>query len=74
MIFMLSTGNSNETALFSYLFLLDVGILAIVMKKSLWVILEPLTIIATYAVYFLWYGQYYGEENLIVAIFFLSLF
>ncbi len=72
--FLLSTGDPNATGLFTYIALLDAGILAVLLLKPRWVILEPLTLAATYAVYFLWYGDAFGEQHLAVAVFFLCVF
>jgi uncharacterized membrane protein len=71
---MLSTGQSNEIGLFTYLALLDIGLLAIVLRKDSWVVLEPLTLAATYLTYFAWHEQHYSEKDLFLTIFFLTLF
>jgi len=72
--FLLSTGQANEVGLFTYIVLLNIGLLAILLKKDAWVILEPLTLAATYLIYFAWLDKYYVEEKLLVAAFFLTIF
>lgn len=72
--FLLSTGQANEVGLFTYIALLNIGLLAILLKKDAWVILEPLTLAATYLIYFTWQDKYYVEEKLLVAAFFLTVF
>ena len=71
---MLSTGTANEIGLFTYLALLNVGLLAIVFAKSEWQIIEPLALIGTWILYFTWYFKYYNESDLLVTVFFISLF
>ncbi len=72
--FLLSTGQANEVGLFTYVALLNVGLLAILLKKDAWVILEPLTLAATYLIFFAWQDKYYVEDKLLVASFFLTVF
>jgi len=71
---MLSTGQSNEAALFTYIALLELGLLAIVSKKDAWFILEPVTLAATYLMYFGWYDEYYTTGALFLTVFFLTIF
>jgi len=72
--FLLSTGEANLVGLFTYVALLDVGILAILKKKDSWVALEPLTLAATYLTYLLWYQTYYIADHLLLTVLFLSIF
>ncbi|MFQ5628504.1 MAG: DUF2339 domain-containing protein [bacterium] len=72
--FLLSTGQANEIGLFTYIVLLEAGLLAILLKKEKWVVLELLTVLATYAVFFAWFIEYYDENELLLPMFFLSLF
>jgi uncharacterized membrane protein len=71
---LLSTGQANEIGLFTYIALLDFGILAVVFKKDDWVILEPLTFIATYLMYIIWYSKYYTSDNLFITALFIGIF
>jgi uncharacterized membrane protein len=71
---MLSTGHSNEIGLFTYLALLNVGLLGLLLKKESWAILEPLSFVGTWVLYAAWYTRYYQPEDLFLTIFFISLF
>ncbi|MGB2867534.1 MAG: DUF2339 domain-containing protein [Bacteroidota bacterium] len=71
---MLSTGDVNETGLFTYIALLDVGLLAIVAKKDSWYLIEPLTFAATWLFYFSWHVAYSTENNLAITLFFVTVF
>lgn len=71
---LLSTGISNEIALFTYVSLLSLGLLGIVVKKESWIALEPLTLGALYSTYFAWFDTYYTESDLTLTIFFLAVF
>ncbi|MBL0174892.1 MAG: DUF2339 domain-containing protein [Ignavibacteria bacterium] len=72
--FMLSTGVSNEVGLFTYVALLDLGLLAVILKKDSWVVLEPLTMAGTYLLFYAWRDQYYAEPMFVVTVGFLVLF
>lgn len=72
--FLLSTGESNEVALFTYLALLSLGLLALTMKRESWYALEPLTVVALFIVYFSWYDQYYRPEDFTLTMFYLAVF
>jgi uncharacterized membrane protein len=71
---MLSTGQANEVGLFTYIVILNIGLIAILLKKDKWVILEPLSLAATYLIYVLWKGEYYVTGDLFVTVFFLTIF
>ncbi|MFX4262796.1 DUF2339 domain-containing protein [Pelotomaculum propionicicum] len=72
--FLLSTGQANEIGLFIYLSLLQAGFLIVLTKKTSWTILEPLTFITTYLIYFLWFNKYYSPADIIATIVFLTIF
>ncbi len=72
--FMLSTGVANETGLFGYVALLDGAILAVTFRKRSWVVLEPLSMLATWTIYMLWHKEYFGPEMLPVSLPFIGLF
>ena len=72
--FLLSTGQANEVGLFTYIILLDIGLLIVVLKKDTWVILEALTVAGTYLIFYAWYDEYYTSEKLAITLFFLSAF
>jgi uncharacterized membrane protein len=71
---MLSTGFANEIGLFTYIALLNVGLLAIVFAKHDWQVIEPLALAGTWIMYFAWYFKYYHEPDLIITVFFISVF
>ena len=72
--FLLSTGEANEVGLFTYVALLDIGILIVLTRKDKWMILEPLALGGTYVLFFLWFDNYYSHENLAVTLLFLCIF
>lgn len=71
---MLSTGHPNEAGLFTYLALLNLGLLATLLRKESWNILEPLSFFATWSIYLSWRGEYYQAQDLPLTIFFISVF
>jgi uncharacterized membrane protein len=71
---MLSTGETNAIGLFTYIALLDAGLLLLIVQKEKWILLQPLTLVATYALYFAWYSTSYTHAQLGVAAVFLTLF
>lgn len=70
---MLSTGTANEIGLFTYVALLSAGLLAITLKKEAWVILEPLTLVGMYLVFFVWFADQYTENDFGLTVFFLTI-
>ena len=72
--FMLSTGEANEIGLFTYIALLDAGILAVVIMRGRWVVLHALTLAATYVVYFAWNVEFYTQNDLLVTVYCLTVF
>jgi uncharacterized membrane protein len=72
--FLINTGEVNELGLFAYIAFLDVGLIAVLNKKTSWAIFELLTLAATYMTYFLWYGNSYEISKLPVAVVFLTIF
>jgi uncharacterized membrane protein len=72
--FLLSTGQANAVGLFTYILLLDIGLLAALVRKDSWVVLEPLTLLATYGIYLLWHVKFYTPSDLPTAALFVSLF
>lgn len=72
--FLLSTGHSNEVGLFTYLAVLNVGLIMVAMKKSEWMILESLAVAATYIIYYAWYIEYFDQDKSAVSLLFLTIF
>ncbi len=71
---LLSTGHANEVGLFTYIVLLDAGLIALVVKRDQWAILEPLAFIGTWIVYISWYWEYYADADLWLTVVFVTLF
>jgi hypothetical protein len=61
--FLLSTGEANAAGLFTYLTLLDVGILAVIVVRRQWFALLPLAFAATYLIFILWLDSTGGRDN-----------
>ena len=72
--FLLSTGEANELGLFTYCALLDAGILIISLRKTSWIILEPLALCATWLVYVFWYDEYYTPDAFALTLYFIIVF
>ena len=72
--FLLSTGESNELGLFTYIALLDAGILLIAIRKTAWTVLEPLALCATWLVYALWHSAYYAPNAFALTLYFVAVF
>ena len=72
--FLLNTGEANEIGLFTYIALLDAGLIAVLIKKTSWGLIELLTLAATYITYFLWYGSSYEVAALPATVVFVTLF
>ena len=61
--FLLSTGEAHAAGLFSYLALLDVGILAIIAVRKQWFALLPLAFAATYLIFIIWLDSTGGRGD-----------
>ena len=72
--FLLSTGQANEIGLFSYIALLDLGLLLVASKKEKWFLLEPLSLLSTILVFSLWFGEFYSDDDLFITIGFSIVF
>ncbi len=71
---LLSTGQANEVGLFTYVALLDAGLLAMVVKKERWAIFEPLAFVGTWIMYLIWRSEYYTDADLWGTVFFATVF
>jgi uncharacterized membrane protein len=69
----LSTGHDNEAGLFSYIALLDLGVLALAYSKQ-WRALNYMAFSATVLMFLGWYDEYYNADKLALTIWFLTLF
>ncbi len=72
--FLLSTGQSNEIGLFTYIALLDIGLLAVYIYRGTWKVLEPLILGGTWITYVAWYDQFYTAYDLGTTVFFALVF
>lgn len=70
---LLSTGQNREIALFSYLALLDIGILALNILKP-WRRLLLLGFVGTLVLYVSWYAEFYQRNELSTTLAFATLF
>jgi uncharacterized membrane protein len=70
---LMSTGQDNYVVLFTYMAILNVGILVISFRKH-WAILQGLGFVVTYLIYTLWYVDRYRPEKFWAAILFLNGF
>ncbi|MBI5646788.1 MAG: DUF2339 domain-containing protein [Ignavibacteriae bacterium] len=71
---MLNTGVANEVGLFTYIALLNAGVIAVLLRKDAWIVLEPISLLATYLTYIAWYDTYYTHPDFGATLFFLVLF
>jgi uncharacterized membrane protein len=70
---LLSTGENREIALFSYVVLLDLGILALVTFKP-WRRMLLLGFVGTLLLYVGWYSEFYDRSQITPTLFFATLF
>ena len=70
---LLSTGVNREIALFSYVLLLDAGLLALIVFKP-WRRLLWLGFAGTMTLYVAWYGEFYSHSQLDPTLIFATLF
>ncbi|MFL6253703.1 MAG: DUF2339 domain-containing protein [Pyrinomonadaceae bacterium] len=70
---LLTTGQDNQVALFTYVSLLDVGVLAVAYFKR-WRVLDFLSFVATTLMTLGWADKYYEGSKLWTTLFFVSLF
>ena len=69
---LLHTDQPNVPGLFTYLFVLDLGLLGVVVRRDKWMVLEPLAFLGTCAIYFMWYTLDYSDTHLWTAAIFLA--
>jgi len=72
--FLLSTGEVNAVGLFSYVAILDAGLLAASWRKPAWMPIEPLAMAGTYLIYALWLGASYSAASFVPGAIFLVVF
>jgi uncharacterized membrane protein len=70
---LISNGENREIALFTYVALLDLAILALTAAKS-WRRISVLGFVGTLALYISWYNTFYDRPQLAPTLFFATLF
>lgn len=70
---LISTGENRELALFTYVGLLDLAILALTAARS-WRRISVLGFGGTLALYVSWYNEFYNRPQLATTLFFASMF
>jgi len=70
---LLSTGKDNQIGLFSYIALLDLGVLALAYSKH-WRVINYLSFISTVLIFSAWHIEWYEDYKLWTTIFFLTFF
>ena len=72
--FLLSNDSGNVLFLFSYMAIVNIGILILSFKKN-WKLLYYVAFIFTWLIYIFWFGNSYQEsKHFILALFFLAVF
>ncbi len=71
--FLLVTADLNTFGLFIYITLLDAGLIAVLLKRRHWRLLEPLGIAATYGTYLTWSFRADLPDGFATALLFLTL-
>ncbi|MBN2089367.1 DUF2339 domain-containing protein [candidate division KSB1 bacterium] len=72
--FMLSSNQDNPLGLFTYLAILNLGLVAILFIKFYWIWLQPFALFGTYLIYFLWSGAKFTSDDWIIALVFGTIF
>lgn len=72
--FLLSTGEVNPVGLFTYLAILNLGLLVVAWRRDSWMSIEPLSMAGTYLIYALWLGADHTEPYFVPGLLFLALF
>ncbi len=72
--FMLSSDQDNPLGLFTYLAILDLGLISILFIKFNWIWLQPFAMSGTYLIYFLWLGAKFTSDDWIIALIFGTIF
>lgn len=70
---LISTGNGNHVVLFSYIFLLNTGVLIVAVRQK-WMLVDKFSYVLTYLYLFSWIILKVNTDLQFSAIFFISLF
>ncbi|MSU54927.1 MAG: DUF2339 domain-containing protein [Candidatus Taylorbacteria bacterium] len=71
--YLVSAGMNSEVALFTYILILDVGVLVISFREK-WQKLNYMAFAGTALLFLSWGAQYYSDEHLFITFFFLTAF
>lgn len=69
---LMSTGQDNYVVLFTYMTILNVGILGVSFRKR-WATLQALGFVVTYLIYTLWHVDRYGPQKFWAAFLFINI-
>lgn len=70
---LLMSAGSSQSGLAIYVALLVSGLLLLVARKEEWFILQPLTFVASFGIYILWYNRSYTTASLGLAVVFATI-
>lgn len=72
--FLLSTGEAQSVGLLTYIALLTAGLLLVILKRDQWIVLLPLTFVATFSVYLTWRTALFTREEIGIALIFIAIY
>jgi uncharacterized membrane protein len=72
--FLLVSSGSGPLGTVAYLLVLNAGVLAVLVRRPWWAVLEPIAMGATYTAYFVWFVTGYEQRQLPLAAAALTLF
>lgn len=72
--FLLSTGEAQSLGLLTYLALLTAGVLLVIAKREQWIVLLPLTFVATYLVFGFWRSEMFSADETGIALAFAVVY
>lgn len=70
---LVSTGENHEVVLFTYIAVLGAGMLGLARVRD-WKSLPPIQLVATLVYFWGWYSDFYTDDQLMITVFFATLF
>ncbi|MDR0230402.1 MAG: DUF2339 domain-containing protein [Flavobacteriaceae bacterium] len=70
---LVSTGNGNHVVLFSYIFLLNTGVLVVAVREK-WLVIDKFSFVLTYLYMMAWFSSKYKVEYMLETILFNAAF
>lgn len=70
---LISTGNGNHIVLFSYIFLLNTGVLVVAVREK-WLVIDKFSFVLTYLYLMAWFSSKYKVEYMLETILFNAAF